>query len=655
MGHGGRGTAATHQQQQHNGENPIAVKTAAVSAPVLLLSSRKRMITTAASGLQQQQLSTSLPPWLPLHASLALNLALVYYVMCINIAAAPGTHQHSNRGQQQLVPGSTSRQQDAARCSSSSNDHELLLQQQQGGANRDYRFCSCNNNSSSSTSAARAHKKPVQDFVFHDDDVQRPVTSAPHLSSSALEHAHECSSNGHFVVFDQQQQQQHEQQRSSRDRDDQLQQRRRRRRTGACHCHACFKGPQCAELATDCILNLSFGDPTMFESYWLALGSQATTSIPAWQGMSYFAHKHNAFLFVDPYLEQAIRELHSLVGNAVTKNRHIVVGVGSTQLFQAAIYALVSLQQPQAAAANSSTTPTDIVSAVPYYSAYPEVVSFQQSGKYRWAGDASKFQQGNADQKAAYIEIVISPNNPEGSIRQAVLQDDASSYGSTIHDLAYYWPQYTPITATADYPVMLFTFSKITGHAGTRLGWAIVEDVRVATKMSEFIKVNTVGVSQDSQLRATTLIHTIINGHKQAKMKQKHVKDNDGEEEEEEEDLVDCNTQQKQWRPFFHYGQTILEERWRQLLLVLEGHSLFNIPTYDQAFCSFLHKSFQPNPAFLWLECTDGQDCHQLLLKHRIVTRDGPSFGASSAFVRLSLLDRDSLFDLLLQRLASLR
>ncbi len=106
----------------------------------------------------------------------------------------------------------------------------------------------------------------------------------------------------------------------------------------------------------------------MFESYWLALGSQATTSIPAWQGMSYFAHKHNAFLFVDPYLEQAIRELHSLVGNAVTKNRHIVVGVGSTQLFQAAIYALVSLQQPQAAAANSSTTPTNIVSAVPYYS-----------------------------------------------------------------------------------------------------------------------------------------------------------------------------------------------------------------------------------------------------------------------------------------------
>ncbi len=59
--------------------------------------------------------------------------------------------------------------------------------------------------------------------------------------------------------------------------------------------------------------------------------------------------------------------------------------------------------------------------------------------------------------------------------------------------------------------------------------------------------------------------------------------------------------------------------------------------------------------AFLWLECTNGQDCGELLLKYGIATREGPSFGVSSAFVRLSLLDRDPLFDLLLQRLASIR
>jgi L-tryptophan--pyruvate aminotransferase len=40
-----------------------------------------------------------------------------------------------------------------------------------------------------------------------------------------------------------------------------------------------------------------------------------------------------------------------------------------------------------------------------------------------------------------------------------------------IHDLVYYWPQYTPITVRAAHDIMLFTMSKITGHAGTRLGY----------------------------------------------------------------------------------------------------------------------------------------------------------------------------------------
>lgn len=117
-------------------------------------------------------------------------------------------------------------------------------------------------------------------------------------------------------------------------------------------------------------------------------------------------------------------------------------------------------------------------------------MDYQKSAKYKWAGDATKFQQVAAagggrkhDRPASLIEVVTSPSNPEGSICQAVLhqqeggaaeggpqQGSSSSTSSTIHDLAYYWPQYTPITAPADNPLMLFTFSKITGHAGTRLG-----------------------------------------------------------------------------------------------------------------------------------------------------------------------------------------
>lgn len=109
------------------------------------------------------------------------------------------------------------------------------------------------------------------------------------------------------------------------------------------------------------------GDPTLFEEYWLSQATEATV-IPSWQGMSYFAHRHNSFLFVDYYLEQAIRNIHSLVGNAVTEDRYLVLGVGSTQLYQAALYALASPTSP---------TPTSVVSTTPHYSVHINLITNQ--------------------------------------------------------------------------------------------------------------------------------------------------------------------------------------------------------------------------------------------------------------------------------------
>lgn len=99
---------------------------------------------------------------------------------------------------------------------------------------------------------------------------------------------------------------------------------------------------------------------------------------------------------------------------------------------------------------------------------YPAVTDFLRSGLFRWAGDASSFRGDT------YIELVCSPNNPDGAIREAVLSSAGS--GVAVHDLAYYWPQYTAITKRADHDVMLFTVSKSTGHAGTRIGWVIKSD-----------------------------------------------------------------------------------------------------------------------------------------------------------------------------------
>jgi L-tryptophan---pyruvate aminotransferase len=93
---------------------------------------------------------------------------------------------------------------------------------------------------------------------------------------------------------------------------------------------------------------------------------------------------------------------------------------------------------------------------------YTGIADFMKSGLFRWAGDAAAYRG-----KDNFIELVCSPNNPDGAIREAVLDNET---GKRVHDLAYYWPQYTPMRGPADNDIMLFTVSKATGHAGTRIG-----------------------------------------------------------------------------------------------------------------------------------------------------------------------------------------
>ncbi|XP_061986320.1 tryptophan aminotransferase-related protein 1-like [Populus nigra] len=190
--------------------------------------------------------------------------------------------------------------------------------------------------------------------------------------------------------------------------------------------------PTETSLSPDSIINLDQGDPTLFEPYWKKMGDKCTL----------------------PQLGDAIKGLHRVVGNAVPDGRHIVVGTGSTQLLMAALYALSS---------PSTSHPVSLVAAAPYYSGYKDQAEFLLSGLYKWEGDAHTF-----DKDGPYIEVVTSPNNPDGAIREAVVN---LGEGKLVYDLAYYWPQYTPITDhPLDHDIMLFTFSKCTGHAGSRIG-----------------------------------------------------------------------------------------------------------------------------------------------------------------------------------------
>lgn len=371
-----------------------------------------------------------------------------------------------------------------------------------------------------------------------------------------------------------------------------------------------ISGKKSPPLASDSLINLDHGDPTMFEPYWRNLGDKCTVTISGWDLMSYFSDPANICWFLEPGLADSIRAVHRQVGNAVVDGRHILVGTGSTQLFQAALFALSSPDAPQ---------PLSVVSAAPYYSSFKEEVEFLHSTLYKWEGDANTF-----DNDGPYIELVTSPNNPDGTFQKAIVNRQG---GKLIHDYAYYWPQYTPITEAADHDIMLFTFSKCTGHAGTRIGWAIVKDEKIAKGMTKFIELSSIGVSKESQIRAAKILGVINEG----------LQKNIGLDEN-----------------FFKYSRHIMAERWERLRKIVENSEIFSLPYYPDDFCNFTKELTSSYPAFAWLESKEGKDMETLLKKHKMLTRTGTRFGSEAKYVRISMLSREEVFNLFLERLTAL-
>ncbi|KAG5618102.1 hypothetical protein H5410_017926 [Solanum commersonii] len=357
-------------------------------------------------------------------------------------------------------------------------------------------------------------------------------------------------------------------------------------------------------------INLDHGDPTMYQSYWKQMGDRTDVVISGWQSVSYFSDTKTVCWFLEPGFANAVTRLHKLVGNAETGNRHIVVGTGSTQLFQAVLYALCP---------NDAPDPMSIVSAAPYYSSYPLITDCLKSGLYKWRGEVDDFNK-----EAPYIELVTSPNNPDGSIREAVFNGSGQIL---VHDVAYYWPQYTPISSKADHDIMLFTLSKSTGHAGMRLGWALVKDEAIAKKMVKFIEISSIGVSKDSQVRAAKIMDVINDSY---------------------EDSKTSNESKR----FFDYAREEMAKRWSQLREVVNNGQAFSLPTLPVGECNFSHQTFATQPAFAWLKCEQVDDCESFLKKHKILTRGGVHFGSSKKYVRASLIGHEEDYNEFIRRLS---
>ncbi|KAF4372785.1 hypothetical protein F8388_000952 [Cannabis sativa] len=93
---------------------------------------------------------------------------------------------------------------------------------------------------------------------------------------------------------------------------------------------------------------------------------------------------------------------------------------------------------------------------------YKQQTEFFQEVEYKFEEDASLWMKkmNNCSNDDNIIEIVTSPNNPDGKLNRARLQHPNAK---AIYDRVYYWPQFTPISAPADDDIMLFSLSKLTG------------------------------------------------------------------------------------------------------------------------------------------------------------------------------------------------
>ncbi|XP_076943996.1 tryptophan aminotransferase-related protein 3-like [Bidens hawaiensis] len=372
-----------------------------------------------------------------------------------------------------------------------------------------------------------------------------------------------------------------------------------------CECYACYGGTDCSEMTPGCAADDDSGDPIFLEPFWIQNAADSAVVIPGWHRMSY---RFDDNTMMSTELEYYIRKLHSIVGNAITERRYMVFGVGSSQLLSAAVYALSS---------ENSSSPSNVLASIPFYPMYEGQTVFFNSENFKFEGDTNSWQANNSTNHMNAVEFVTSPNNPDGELKKPVL------VGKTIYDHAYFWPHFTPIPGPSDHDLMIFTLSKLTGHAGTRFGWAIIKDKDVYEKVSKYIRVADLGIPKDTQLRVLKLLKVAIK--------------EDG-------------------KPLFEFAYNKMKERWDRLASVFTKSTRFSIQKRHPLHCMFFNETRLPSPAYAWVKCEreEDEDCGAVLEAGNIKGRSGSTFTEKDRYTRLSLIKNQDDFELLTQRLTEL-
>ena len=371
----------------------------------------------------------------------------------------------------------------------------------------------------------------------------------------------------------------------------------------ACQCFSCFTGKACETLVEDCAVVDMGGNPYMYEQYWRNV-SQSMTE-PGYYRSPYavsstvLAHEKPTQGSLLPVLKDTIVALHEKINNIAHMDRkNVVVGSGATELIGAAMYAC---KQKYGAGKHMH-----VYVKAPYYNGYTG--NLLALGVYNLS-----FTQDTTLDPSTVIEFVTYPNNPTGTYRKPVYGGRAAC---TIHDQVYWWPSLNNMTeggAPLDTSISLFSMSKLSGHAGTRFGWALVDDADLTSLMGDYVEAVQIHVSIDAQYRTFNILNYL---------------------------LAQKNNE------FFEWGRQMFLARWKLI------NEIFNPATQTRFIQHAVSDRF-----YAWVECTrpaDRADCDAAFRAGLIAPAAGGSYGGSKAFVRLEMVQPDANFNLLVQRLRKL-
>ena len=185
-----------------------------------------------------------------------------------------------------------------------------------------------------------------------------------------------------------------------------------------------------------------------------------------------------------------------------------------------------------------------------------------------------------------------------------------------IFDYVYNWPSFRNFSHAVDKKsssrkpqIIIFSLSKLTGYAASRVGWAFVADRNVAQAMDSYIFVNGQGAGVEAQYRAIRILQNLLKS--------------DGS--------------------FFQFVRERLTKRWNRLRSVLDNQNMVSIDGVS-------------NQLFAWLRCSDqltSAACKDAFAREGLRVSNGDEFGSSSneSHVRIVMGQAESTFDLVIGRI----